>query len=148
MHKNKTLILTVGLPRSGKTTWAQKQGHPIVNPDAIRLALHWHKFFGPAEPWVWAMAYTMVDALFKAGHNTVIVDATHVSHRRRVPWIEKFQSVAKITFEVFNTPPEECIRRAEAEGDAEIIPIIRRMAKEWDIPPYFEGYTGEEEKAG
>lgn len=100
------------------------------------------------KPWVWAMAYTMVDALFRAGHNTVIVDATHVSHRRRVPWIEKFQTVAKITFEVFGTPPDECIRRAEAEGDTDIIPVIRRMAKEWDIPPYFEGYTGEEEKAG
>ncbi len=30
------LILTVGLPRSGKTTWALEQGWPIVNPDSIR----------------------------------------------------------------------------------------------------------------
>jgi predicted kinase len=33
------LILTVGLPRSGKTTWAKQQGVPMVNRDAIRLAL-------------------------------------------------------------------------------------------------------------
>ena len=34
------LIVMVGLPRSGKTTWARKQGYPIVNPDSIRLAFH------------------------------------------------------------------------------------------------------------
>jgi len=36
----KILILTVGLPRSGKSTWAAKKGFPIVSPDAIRLAMH------------------------------------------------------------------------------------------------------------
>src|SRR5690554_6874569 len=35
-HKH-ILICTVGLPRSGKTTWARKQSYPIVNPDSIRL---------------------------------------------------------------------------------------------------------------
>ena len=37
--QEKQLILTVGLPRSGKTTWALAQGYPIVAPDAIRLAV-------------------------------------------------------------------------------------------------------------
>lgn len=36
----KKLILTIGLPRSGKSTWAKQQGCPVVNPDSIRLALH------------------------------------------------------------------------------------------------------------
>ena len=29
------LLATVGLPRSGKSTWAKEQGFPIVSPDAI-----------------------------------------------------------------------------------------------------------------
>ncbi|KKK82651.1 hypothetical protein LCGC14_2801230, partial [marine sediment metagenome] len=48
----KKLILTVGLPRSGKSTWARKQGHPIVNPDSIRLALYGEPFIEEAEPMI------------------------------------------------------------------------------------------------
>ena len=40
----KEIIVTVGLPRSGKTTWAREQGYPIVNPDSIRLSLHGKRF--------------------------------------------------------------------------------------------------------
>lgn len=45
----KTVILTSGLPRSGKTTWALKQSLSIVNRDAIRLALHGQPFIPEAE---------------------------------------------------------------------------------------------------
>ncbi|GAF94425.1 unnamed protein product, partial [marine sediment metagenome] len=65
---NKKLILTVGLPRSGKTTWARKQGIPMVNPDSIRLALHGKAFIEEAEPMIWTIAKYMVRALFIAGH--------------------------------------------------------------------------------
>ena len=48
----KTLILTVGLPRSGKSTWALQQGHPVVNRDGIRKALHGEVYLQPAEDMV------------------------------------------------------------------------------------------------
>lgn len=134
----KKLILTVGLPKAGKSTWAMKQGWPVVNPDSIRLAIHGQKFFGPAEPLIWAVAYTMADALFKAGHDTVIIDATHVSNRRRVPWSERFRDTAEVSLEIFRVSPEECIERAKAEGDTDIIPVIRRMAREWDLARFWE----------
>jgi predicted kinase len=73
----KTLIMTVGLPRSGKSTWAIAQGHPVVCPDAIRLALHGQPFIATAEPVVWATAKLMVASLFEAGHGVVILDATN-----------------------------------------------------------------------
>jgi len=122
------LILTVGLPRSGKTTWARAQGHPIVNPDSIRLALHGQRFYGPAEPMVWASAKLMVSALFGAGHETVILDATNVSAKRRDDW----KSYAP-ELQIFETSPATCIERAVAIGDAEIVPVIDRMANEWDL---------------
>lgn len=128
------LILTVGLPRAGKTTWALTTGHPIVNPDSIRYALHGQRFFAPAEPFVWAMAFAMVDALFHAGHEAVIVDATNVSTKRREAWVERFASRAQVTFHVISTDSATCIERAKAEGDETIIPVIERMAREWDLP--------------
>lgn len=106
---SKTLILTVGLPQSGKSTWAQTESHPIVNPDSIRLALHGKPFIGLAEPFVWAIAKVMVRALFLAGHDAVILDATNTTRKRRDEW--KSSSWCR-SFKVFDTPVEVCRDRA------------------------------------
>ena len=126
-----TLILAVGLPRSGKSTWARATGHPVVSPDAIRLALHGHAFIASAEPVVWATAKLMVAALFGAGHGTVILDACNVTAKRRDEWISdgwnrEYHFVA--------TPKSVCIERAKSTGREDIIPIIERMAQDADVP--------------
>ncbi len=129
-----TLIATVGLPRSGKTTWARAQARPIVNPDSIRLAIHGQRFVAMAEPWVWATAKTMVRALFLAGHDVVILDATNLTNKRREDWLSKeWQTL----FHVLDTPKEECLRRAGP--DTEIAAVIERMARE--IEPLAPGMT-------
>jgi len=125
----RTLILTVGLPRSGKTTWARQQGVPIVNPDSIRYALHGERFIALAEPFVWAIAKVMVLALFLAGHDTIILDATNTTEKRRAEWVsEKWETKCH----VIPTTKEECIRRADAEGDDYIKPIIEKMAAQYE----------------
>jgi len=131
-----TLILTVGLPRSGKTTWAKQMGVPIVNPDSIRLALHGQPFIGLAEPFVWAIAKTMVRALFLAGHDNVIVDATNTTRKRRDDW--KSSSWVR-EFKVFGGPElkDEFIRRARAmdstpEHIEGLVGAIERMAEQWE----------------
>jgi predicted kinase len=125
-HKH-ILIATVGLPRSGKTTWAKSQAYPIVNPDSIRLAIHGQRFIGVAEPFVWATAKAMVRALFLAGHQIVILDATNNTRKRRDEW--KSDEWATY-YKLFITPPEVCFDRATAMNDAGIIPVIERMASE------------------
>lgn len=123
----KQLIITVGLPYSGKSTIVKNcySQFPIVNPDSIRYALHGQKFYGPAEPHVWAITETMVKSLFHAGHNTVILDSTMVEPHRRKPWI---QGPWLHTFIEIKTSAETCINRANAVNDMEIIPIIEAMA--------------------
>lgn len=125
-HKH-ILICTVGLPRSGKTTWAKSQAWPIVNPDSIRIAIHGQRFVPDAEPFVWATAKAMVRALFLAGHQTVILDATNTTKKRRVEW---FDDRWTTFFKVFATSTAECMERAK--DDAEIKPVIERMAAQWE----------------
>ena len=124
------LILTVGLPRSGKTTWALEQGHPIVSPDGIRLALHGQPFIGLTEPFVWAIAKCMVRALFLAGHGVVILDATNITKKRRDDWAsDDWQLQCRL----FRTSKEECLERAAAIGREDLFPVIERMAEAWDF---------------
>ena len=126
---NKRLTLTVGLPRCGKTTWAQQQGVPIVCPDAIRLAMHGQPFIPSAEPLVWAIAHLMASALFLSGHDHVIVDATNNTKKRREEWNSPWWDV---TTKIFSTPADVCIKRAEAAERLELVAVIERMDAESD----------------
>lgn len=123
------LIATVGLPRSGKSTWSHSQTYPTVNPDAIRLALHGQRFAANAEPFVWATAKVMVRALFGAGHKIVILDATNTTRKRRDEWVSKEWG---LFFKRIPTDAQTCLQRAIAEKDDEIIDVIHRMEKQFE----------------
>ena len=116
----------VGLPRSGKSTWAKQQNLPIVNPDSIRLALHGERYIQLAEPFVWAIAKLMVRALFLAGHTEVILDATNTTRKARDNWLEpEWRTV----FKEVNTWRGVCLERA----DEELKPVIERMCDTYEI---------------
>ena len=124
-----TLVVTVGPPRAGKSTWAMAQGHPVVNPDSIRLAIHGQVFCATAEPYVWAVAETMVRSLFAAGHATVVLDATNVTRVRRNRWRDKNW---KTLFKVCHPGRETCIARATGGGRTDLVPVIQRMCDEFE----------------
>ena len=125
-----TLILTVGLPRSGKTTWAQSASRvlhaPIVSPDAIRIAMHGQEYYPNAEPLVWAHANLMVRSLFQVGYDYLIFDSCSVTHSRRSAWKSRDWHTR---FKVIDTPRDECLRRAELYPD--LIPVIERMSENY-----------------
>lgn len=126
----KTLIMTVGLSRSGKSTWARKQPHPKVEADAIRLALHGQIYVKEAEDHVWAIAKTMVKALFLAGHHTVILSNTHLTPESRNNWRSDDWDVK---FKLFGCTPSICKERAQASGREDLMPIIDFMANKMDL---------------
>ena len=119
------LVLTVGLPRSGKSTWAHQQNCPVVNRDAIRLALYHQPYIQQAEDMVSAIEMYMVRALFIAGHKKVILDATHLKEKYRKRWEDSHWI---IIFEYFHALKETCIYRAIKDDRKDLIPVIERMA--------------------
>lgn len=82
-----TLTITLGLPGSGKSTWARQQaGAWLVGRDAIRAMVR------PGQPWdhddeaaedvVTAIQHAAVEALLRLGER-VICDDTNLYARRR-----------------------------------------------------------------
>ena len=130
----KTLILTVGLPRSGKSTWSIKQGFPIVNADSIRLALYNEAFIRDGENMVWTIAHYMVKSLFLAGHDVVIHDATNLTAGRRTPWLSGNWTTK---YKLFKANEVTCIKRALESKKPELVEIIRIMADDidYDVAP-------------
>lgn len=139
----KTLWMTVGLPRSGKTTSARGMKMPIVNPDSIRIALHGQRFIGEAEPMVWAMAKYMVAALFEAGHDDVVLDATNTTVKRRDEWVDKR---CRRMFIPMVADETECLARAARLNDSYIVPIIEKMAAQFE--PFTDSEIRDWERVG
>lgn len=142
MEETNELVLMVGLPRSGKSTIARAEADAgraaIVNPDSIRLAIHGQRFSEEAEDYVWAVARTMVRALFGAGHKRVIIDATNTTRKRRDFWkprTKQGKAEWRRTFLLVQTSAEVCKQRAGLgtdREDTEIVPVIDRMAASFE----------------
>ena len=124
-------ICTVGLPRSGKSTWAGKTGLPIVNPDGIRLALTGRRWYAPIEHEVWATARTMVRALFLGGNKIVVLDSTNFRLHQRDKFPPSPDCDWTRYFVVFNTSAEVCKKRAK-KTYPELCDIIDQMVSKWD----------------
>ncbi len=135
-----TLIVTVGLPRSGKSTWAlatSKQLHcPVVNPDAVRLSVTGQRFVREAEPTVWMVVRYMVRALFHAGHKTVILDATNTTKSRRKFWLDESKhgnyGDSTVCFVTFDAEPDTCKARALGSNMPDLLPVIDTMHESFE----------------
>lgn len=126
-HRGKELILTVGLPYSGKSDWARRYGEPVVSLDAIRGALHGCRYIPTAENLVWATARLMVRALFYGGADRVILDATNLTAKRRAEWDgPDWSTHYKLFRDSFDKAA--CIERA-AKDDPAFVAIIEKMAE-------------------
>ena len=114
------MLITRGLPASGKTTFARKlqPGVVRVNRDELRRMLHGRRLDTErAENQVTLVQRTMVEALLRKGAS-VIVDDTNL----RAETVRRWAALAakyRASFEVYDftdVPLEECLRR-DAERD-------------------------------
>jgi len=108
------LILTRGIPGSGKTTWAKQQPHPRANRDDLRWQLFGHRptdglLNGEQESAVTRAQRDLVKA-FLRHHDTVIVDDTNLNNRFMGQWY-RFAELNGLTveFKDFEVPLETAL---------------------------------------
>ena len=121
---NKTLVMTIGLSRSGKSTWSKKQGLPIISADSLRHALTGDPLDHSREKRIWKLMSLFVESLFLAGNNTVILDCTSLNESSRNKWRGLGYD---LKFKLFDTTPEECLRRGEKDIPGYYGPIVEFM---------------------
>jgi predicted kinase len=139
----KILILTVGLPQSGKSTWAKQTGHPIVNRDAIRKTIGGTIRYFKEENRVTDAEHLMVESLFHAGHETVVIDATHLKKKYRDKWkVWCANRAIKVDYKIFMTPMDICIERSimNYPEETQFPRVIRDM---WHSHLTEKGFDGE-----
>lgn len=130
-NKLPVLMVLVGLPRSGKSTLAKSMGYPIVNLGSVRLALTGQPFCKDAESMVLSITKIMISALFLAGNNRVVLDATNVTIEDRKRWIDERW---RREFVHITTPCEICVSRALEEGSLNLTSTIYLKNSQLELP--------------
>lgn len=135
------LILLVGIPGSGKTTYAKKhiKANTIhLSSDSIRAELYGDESIqgDPAEVFS-LMQKRAVEALNNG--NNVIYDATNVTRKDRASIIGICPKFTKIECRIIWAPIEECIERDASRDRTVGKEVIDKMLKRFQAVYYDEG---------
>jgi predicted kinase len=105
----------------------------VVCRDGIHLELHGERYDPAYNDRVSQVEILRTRWLFTNGYDVVIIDACHHKRKYRDRWREICKARGwELRLKIFDTPVEECLRRAEAKGDDYIIPIIKKQAAEFE----------------
>lgn len=144
------VILTIGLPASGKTTWAKKQleenpsKYKRINKDDLRAMLD-GKWTPASEKFILQSRDTLIEQALRDGFS-VIVDDTNLnpSHLRTINLlVERFRldTSKDVTVETkfFNTPIDDCIVRDKQRPNGVGEKIINNMYNQYKHIHNFDG---------
>ena len=123
---SKTVYVLIGLPRSGKSTWADqnREGKFVVSADAFRLALYGDAYNRDKESQLWACVHACLAALVSEGAD-VIIDNTNITLKSRRSALEPFvRHGYNVVYVQVCTSVEICLSRATQELKS----VIDRMS--------------------
>lgn len=108
-----TFTMLIGIPGSGKSTWAKEQRGTIISTDAIR-----HELFGDINDQtrnaeVFDAAHTSIKCHLEAG-NDVIFDATNLRSFHREILLKSLPHCKKVAL-IFGVLPEVAKERVDSD---------------------------------
>lgn len=135
------LILLVGIPGSGKTTYAKERlnSNTIhLSSDSIREELYGNESIQGNPSEVFSLMQTRAVEALNEGKD-VIYDATNITRKDRACIINLCPKFVKIEAHIIWAPIEECIGR-DAKRDRTVgQEVIDRMLKKFQAPFFDEG---------
>jgi predicted kinase len=136
------VVLAIGLPGSGKTTWFKRRGVTPLSSDLLRNLL----FDDITEQRYQGLVFSTLRSLLRARLIAKMpwnyVDATNLSPHERRQWIKMARSFGYDVHAVFfNVPIEVCLARNARRERQVSEDVIRRMADRLRPPSFKEGFS-------
>jgi predicted kinase len=137
-----TVVLTIGLPGSGKTSWFRRRAITPLSSDLLRMML----FDDIAEQRYQDLVFSTLRYLLRARLIAHMpwnyVDATNLSPRERRGWIKMAQEFGYEVHAVFfDVPVEVCTERNTRRGRMVPEDVMQRMAGKLRPPTFDEGFS-------
>lgn len=136
------VVLAIGLPGSGKTTWFKRRGVTPLSSDMLRSIL----FDDITEQRYQGLVFSTLRSLLRARLIAKMpwnyVDATNLSAHERRQWIKMAKSFgyeAQAVF--FDVPLEVCMERNSRRERTVSDDIMRKMAERLRPPSFREGFS-------
>ncbi len=131
----KKIIMTCGLPGSGKSTWAIKEAEKSnvkrINKDDLRAMINNSKFTKGNEKDVLKIRNILIEHWLEKDQ-TVIIDDTNL-HPKHETYLKQLAKEWDCEFEkvFFNVPVEECVRRDLKRENSVGQDVIYRMYEQY-----------------
>ena len=135
------VVLAIGMPGSGKTTWFRRRGVTPLSSDLLRNIL----FDDVEEQRYQGLVFSTLRSLLRARLIARMpwnyVDATNLSTHERRQWIKMAKSFGyEVQAVFFDVPLEVCLERNSKRDRSVSEDVMRKMAEKLKPPVFEEGF--------
>jgi predicted kinase len=136
------VVLAIGMPGSGKTTWFRRRGVTPLSSDLLRNIL----FDDVEEQRYQGLVFSTLRSLLRARLIARMpwnyVDATNLSVHERRQWIKMAKSFGyEVQAVFFDVPLDVCLDRNRQRDRSVSEDVMRKMAEKLKPPVFEEGFA-------
>ena len=137
--------MLIGLPGSGKSTWAQRVGATVLSSVAMRIVLSGDVNDQTIHGKVFGAMRHLLKSRLEIGASPTIIDSTNLRRRDRKPWIRLAKKLgARREAVYFDVPVKTALERNRKRSRQVPEEVIQMMTERMQMPTVQEGFDSVE----